>query len=362
MAPPAKPFGGASTAPRQSKGKFRMGGGSNVASSSRSTHDNGNGSSSSSKKRKAPPPAADSAIESDAEDDSEDDDDVGGLRGTAASGGEESATDDEGAIARATKAAKSDKTSKRKRRAVSPGAFGEAVDAFLGGGEAGGEGATESEQDDEQEEQESAAAKRARPSVEKIDSRNQQAPIFSLAPSVRTRIASSNLSAKASRVALAERRAREERGRVRDVIGSWGRPGQKPNGEGEGEEDGILAAGGAADDEWAQSGGTKGYERRLRKVAQRGVVKLFNAIRAAQSTTQEDVEEDQAQKSRAVVAGDKAGAGAGGGSSGGKGAASAKVPASNRNPLGGKDKDLADLSKANFLDLIRSGSTSKAKA
>lgn len=59
-----------------------------------------------------------------------------------------------------------------------------------------------------------------------------------------------------------------------------------PGEDSDGEDD-------ASHDAWFREGGSKGYERRLRKVAQRGVVKLFNAIRAAQSTTDEDLQESK---------------------------------------------------------------------
>ena len=75
---------------------------------------------------------------------------------------------------------------------------------------------------------------------------------------------------KARRKIREERKAGLERGRVRDVLlgddgGGGGGGGLKGDGEGKG------AVGVALEE-----------ERRLRKTAQRGVVKLFNAVRQAQ--------------------------------------------------------------------------------
>lgn len=77
------------------------------------------------------------------------------------------------------------------------------------------------------------------------------------------------LNAKAARLALEARKKREDRAHVEDVIGGWGPPGRLPKTE-EGEEK-------RPDDEpddgargWLSQGGAQGYEKRLRKVAQRG--------------------------------------------------------------------------------------------
>ncbi|KAH8702225.1 DUF1665 domain protein [Talaromyces proteolyticus] len=63
----------------------------------------------------------------------------------------------------------------------------------------------------------------------------------------------------------AEKKEEKERGRVRDVLGI----------------------------ERGQAGDTAEEEKRLRKVAQRGVVKLFNAVRAAQVRGEEAAREEQ---------------------------------------------------------------------
>ena len=116
---------------------------------------------------------------------------------------------------------------------------------------------------------------------------------------------------------MEQRREREERAHIKDVIGEWGPPGTLSNST-------QMPLSGAALDAWTEQGGAKGYERRLRKTAQRGVVKLFNAIRAAQSTTESDIEKARStQKSRKL------------------------------NALGSKDMAVKELSKSHFLDLLR---------
>ena len=127
----------------------------------------------------------------------------------------------------------------------------------------------------------------------------------------------STLKARAGRIALQQRRAQEERGRIKDVIGDWGAPGVAPS---------QVPPDDARTSEWLEAGGTKGYERKLRKVAQRGVVKLFNAIRAAQSTSVDDIDKARAQNTSRKT-----------------------------NALGSKDTALNELSKSNFLDLLRGG-------
>jgi hypothetical protein len=60
---------------------------------------------------------------------------------------------------------------------------------------------------------------------------------------------------------------------VRDLIGGWGRPGEKPGQSSlprAGAVDDSDAEEGGEMDEWLREGGSKGFERRLRKVAQRG--------------------------------------------------------------------------------------------
>lgn len=119
-------------------------------------------------------------------------------------------------------------------------------------------------------------------------------------------------------MALEKRREREERAHVRDVIGDWGPPGVLPGQTVTPEAPTMLA--------WTEQGGAKGYERRLRKVAQRGVVKLFNAIRAAQETSVDDVDKARALKRKGTKT----------------------------NALGNTETAVNELSRNNFLDLLRS--------
>lgn len=175
----------------------------------------------------------------------------------------------------------------RKRRAVSLDAFGETLEQLLG------------------KKDEVAPA--------------QSNEILSLAPRLRRTANATTLRAKAARLALEKRKEREERAHIKDIIGDWGPPGLLSY-----SETTQAPLSGAALDAWTEQGGTKGYERRLRKTAQRGVVKLFNAIRAAQTTTEDDIEKARTvQKSRKV------------------------------NPLGSKDVAVKELSKSNFLNLLR---------
>lgn len=230
----------------------------------------------------------------------------------------------------------------RKRRALDPSAFGSALDDFLGLGD--DEPSTEVAAGDVDDGE--AAPTEAAPSRKRKAGGGSggQAPIFALAPSVRSRISSSTLSAKAGRLATEERRTRMDRFRVRDVIGGWGKPGALPS-------ENAPADGSDAEEDAVDGGAgdfsSKLHERALRKVAQRGVVKLFNAIRAAQSTSlpEDDDGAAAAKKSKdsAAVVDAKAG-----------------DITSRNNALGGKGRQLNDLSKANFLDLLKSGKRAKA--
>lgn len=94
------------------------------------------------------------------------------------------------------------------------------------------------------------------------------------------------------------------RGHVRDVIGGWGPRPPLPFSEWESKA--------ARDFERAKRGGTlvdegetsAEREKRLRKLAQRGVVRLFNAIGAAQGVAgkDKDVEEQEKRKKLAIKA------------------------------------------------------------
>ncbi|GAA5985073.1 hypothetical protein JCM10908_002513 [Rhodotorula pacifica] len=138
------------------------------------------------------------------------------------------------------------------------------------------------------------------------------------------------------------------RGHVRDVIGGWGPRPPLPFSEWESKA--------ARDFETAKRGGKLSVEegetsaereKRLRKLAQRGVVRLFNAIGAAQGVAgkDKDVEEQEKRRKLAVKVTAK---------EGGEG-----EPTISRRPniLGarGKNDALTSLSKASFLDLIRAG-------
>lgn len=174
----------------------------------------------------------------------------------------------------------------------------------------------------------------------KMKQQKGQPAILSLAPHVRRSAHSSRLNDKASRLAVEAKKKRAERARVTDVIGGWGAPGQvlktDEGDEREAEESEHFK-------EWSLQGGAQAYEKRLRKVAQRGVVKLFNAIRAAQNTTESDVEALKGTRKEENVS---------------------KASAANRlkgqNALGAKGKAVSDLSKNNFFDLIRSGTKATA--
>ncbi|CCV00124.1 unnamed protein product [Malassezia sympodialis ATCC 42132] len=127
--------------------------------------------------------------------------------------------------------------------------------------------------------------------------------ILSLAPGIRKTANASTMRAKAARMMLEQRRQREERAHVKDVIGEWGPPG-------------VQASSGPvyteAMDAWLEQGGTKGYERRLRKTAQRG--------------------EDDIDKARSMQTTKQA----------------RKV-----NALGNKEMAVKQLSKSHFLELLR---------
>ncbi|BGP42629.1 hypothetical protein JCM10449v2_006641 [Rhodotorula kratochvilovae] len=141
------------------------------------------------------------------------------------------------------------------------------------------------------------------------------------------------------------------RGHVRDVIGGWGSRPPLPFSQWDSANArGFEAAkrGGRLEED--ETGAQR--EKRLRKLAQRGVVRLFNAIGAAQGTIgkDKDVEEQEKRKKLAVKIGVKEGATA---PSTNPGGTLSRRP----NVLGarGKNEALTSLSKASFLDLIRAG-------
>ncbi|KIK70897.1 hypothetical protein GYMLUDRAFT_32972 [Collybiopsis luxurians FD-317 M1] len=94
---------------------------------------------------------------------------------------------------------------------------------------------------------------------------NTEAPSsvpLSLKPSIARKRNDEKLEIRAKKVLQVERKEKEDRGRITDVIGGWG-----------GES-----------------------ERALRKVAQRGVVKLFNLVQQAQNQAAVDEEEKKAAR------------------------------------------------------------------
>ncbi|KDQ20536.1 hypothetical protein BOTBODRAFT_124173 [Botryobasidium botryosum FD-172 SS1] len=167
----------------------------------------------------------------DEEEEDEDEGSVGSDLGSEESGMDEVSTDGDGSddtdneIAQAQQPIKSKNTLKRKRRAVGATPFGAALNALL---------------------------QTPAPSTLPL----------SLKPSISRKLNKDKLEAKAKKVLLGEKKDREDKGHITDVIGGWG-----------GES-----------------------ERALRKVAQRGVVKLFNVIQQAQSSASASATQVQATR------------------------------------------------------------------
>ncbi|KAF9229193.1 hypothetical protein BS17DRAFT_771138 [Gyrodon lividus] len=168
---------------------------------------------------------------------------------------------------------KSKKTLKRKRRATEPSQFGATLQSLL-------------------------------------DTDAPSTLPLSLKPSVAHQKNDAKLELQARRVIRIERKEKEDKGRIRDVIGGWG-----------GES-----------------------ERSLRKVAQRGVVKLFNTIQQSQMAAAAAEEEGKTFR--------------------GTGKPSLPAPSLNKrdkerkgkrkvNALGGGKETTVD--KDNFFNMIRSG-------
>ncbi|PWN38148.1 uncharacterized protein FA14DRAFT_159862 [Meira miltonrushii] len=256
---------------------------------------------------------------------------------------EEMDTDDE---LTASKLGKSKKTAKRKRRATSPSSFGATLQGLLGNA------------DEEEADEEEGSDGEAGPSKKTLSAPVPvgQPAILSLAPHIRRGAQSSRLNEKAARLALAAKRKREDRARVTDVIGGWGAPGELPKTfEGDekmGESSNEPMQSSKEEQQklksWLDEGGVQGYEKRLRKSAQRGVVKLFNAIRAAQNTTEADLNDEDGER-KSTTKNEKA-------VKENNTQASAKRA---DNALGGKAKAVSELSKNNFFDLLRAGTKTK---
>ncbi|TBU34642.1 Rrp15p-domain-containing protein [Dichomitus squalens] len=137
---------------------------------------------------------------------------------------------------------------------------------------------------------------------------NAPAAPLSLKPSIAKKRRDEKLEAKGKHVLQIEKKEKEDRGRITDVIGGWG-----------GES-----------------------ERALRKVAQRGVVKLFNAIQQSQAASAAAAEELKSHR--------------------GTGKPTLPAPAIHDKKKKGKRQDNiigrgkeATLAQDDFLDIIRSG-------
>lgn len=130
---------------------------------------------------------------------------------------------------------------------------------------------------------------------------------LSLKPSIARKHNDEKLELKAKKVLQVEKKEKEETGRVTDVIGGWGAEG----------------------------------ERALRKVAQRGVVKLFNAIQ-------------QSQSSAAAAAKDTSSKGSGKAKLPAPSAESAQQKSKGKDNLLGRGKQ-TNVNKDDFFDLLRSG-------
>ncbi|KAA1065551.1 hypothetical protein PGT21_002948 [Puccinia graminis f. sp. tritici] len=224
---------------------------------------------------------------------------------------------------------RSDKTQKRKRRARSPTSFGLMLSQAL----------------------------------EASEKSNATGPSTTLHPATRqaNRIAKQQAATESQRKqSAATRHELQERGHIKDVIGGWTPRPAVPFSE-------WLVQG---DRKWSDEGayvGGASQEKTLRRLAQTGVVKLFNAIRAAQNVDDQDVKAalttlSGAQKRKLnKLVGEKASKKA---LENPDPSAEVQVPEGEAsvgrfkpNVLGsrGKDEALANLSKATFLELIKSG-------
>jgi len=144
-----------------------------------------------------------------------------------------------------------------------------------------------------------------------LDTDAPSAQPLSLKPWVAKKRNDEKLELKAKKILQIEKKEKEDKGRVTDVIGGWG-----------GES-----------------------ERALRKVAQRGVVKLFNAIQQSQASASVAVEDAKASR--------------------GSGKPSLPTPSLDKGAKGkgkGKTQDNvigrgkeSNVQKDEFFDMIRSG-------
>ncbi|KAI5474592.1 hypothetical protein MNV49_002767 [Pseudohyphozyma bogoriensis] len=140
------------------------------------------------------------------------------------------------------------------------------------------------------------------------------------------------------------------RGHVKDVIAGWGSRPALPFSLWESESARRFEkAQRNGEEEVVETGAER--EKRLRKLAQRGVVRLFNAISAAQGAPEREekkARKDGGSETASVAA-----------TEGGEPQAPGGNVKRRPNVLGGRGKaeGLSNLSKASFLDLIRAGTT-----
>lgn len=137
----------------------------------------------------------------------------------------------------------------------------------------------------------------------KLTSQKRSEPILSRSKSAQDAnksLSDQKLTHKANKQLLAEKRAAQEKGRVKDVLG--------------------------LSDPSVSTAATTAKEKELRRTAQKGVIKLFNAVRAAQ------VKGEQAEKEareKGIVG------------------------------LGKREEQVKELSKQGFLDMITGGTKQK---
>jgi fusion and transport protein UGO1 len=134
----------------------------------------------------------------------------------------------------------------------------------------------------------------------KLTTTKRSEPILSRSKDAQTankEIADSKLTEKARRQVVVEKKAAQEKGRVKDVLG--------------------------LNDSSISTAETTAQEKALRRTAQKGVIKLFNAVRAAQ------VKGEQAEK---------------------------EAKSQNVVGLAKREEKIKEMSKQGFLDMITGGS------
>ena len=138
----------------------------------------------------------------------------------------------------------------------------------------------------------------------KLTTTKRSEPILSRSKDAQTanrELADSKLTEKARRQVVAERKAAQDKGRVKDVLG--------------------------LNDEKVSTAATSAKEKELRRTAQKGVIKLFNAVRAAQ------VKGEQAER---------------------------EAKETNVVGLAKREERVKEMSKQGFLDMITGGQAKKA--